>query len=125
MFIAMNRFRVARGSETEFEQVWLSRDVHLRTVAGFEALRDKASFRRSMTLMTLVWGFGLIGEAALAGALVCALSVRQYLLVAPVIGNGAVGALALWTFWYSRRQRRRRVGHGARIEAASPAVSAA
>ncbi len=37
MFIAMNRFRVARGAETEFEQVWLSRDVHLRTVAGFEA----------------------------------------------------------------------------------------
>ena len=36
MFIAMNRFRVALGSETEFEQVWLSRDVHLRTVPGFE-----------------------------------------------------------------------------------------
>ncbi len=37
MFIAMNRFRVASGSETEFEQVWLSRDVHLRKVPGFEA----------------------------------------------------------------------------------------
>jgi len=37
MFIAMNRFRVALGSETEFEQVWLSRDVHLRQVPGFEA----------------------------------------------------------------------------------------
>ncbi len=36
MFIAMNRFRVALGSESEFEQVWLSRDVHLRTVPGFE-----------------------------------------------------------------------------------------
>ena len=35
MFIAMNRFRVALGSETEFEQVWLARDVHLRTVPGF------------------------------------------------------------------------------------------
>ncbi len=37
MFIAMNRFRVAPGSETDFEQVWLSRDVHLRTVPGFES----------------------------------------------------------------------------------------
>jgi heme-degrading monooxygenase HmoA len=36
MFIAMNRFRVALGSETEFEQVWLSRDVHLQHVPGFE-----------------------------------------------------------------------------------------
>lgn len=35
MFIAMNRFRVALGSEADFEQVWLSRDVHLRTVPGF------------------------------------------------------------------------------------------
>ena len=35
MFIAMNRFRVAPGSESEFEQVWLARDVHLRQVPGF------------------------------------------------------------------------------------------
>jgi heme-degrading monooxygenase HmoA len=32
MFIAMNRFRVAKGSETAFEQVWLSRDSHLDKV---------------------------------------------------------------------------------------------
>jgi heme-degrading monooxygenase HmoA len=35
MFIAMNRFKVARGSEAGFEQVWLSRDTHLRDVPGF------------------------------------------------------------------------------------------
>ena len=29
MFIAMNRFRVAKGSEADFEHVWLSRDSHL------------------------------------------------------------------------------------------------
>ncbi len=29
MFIAMNRFRVAKGSEAAFEQVWASRDSHL------------------------------------------------------------------------------------------------
>ena len=37
MFIAMNRFRVLRGSETEFETVWTSRDTHLRGVPGFIA----------------------------------------------------------------------------------------
>ena len=35
MFIAMNRFRVAKGSESAFEQVWLSRDSHLDKVPGF------------------------------------------------------------------------------------------
>ena len=35
MFIAMNRFRVAPGSEAEFETMWKSRDSHLQSVPGF------------------------------------------------------------------------------------------
>jgi heme-degrading monooxygenase HmoA len=35
MFIAMNRFRVKRGSEQDFEDVWLNRDTHLQKVPGF------------------------------------------------------------------------------------------
>ncbi|HEY7663466.1 MAG TPA: antibiotic biosynthesis monooxygenase [Xanthobacteraceae bacterium] len=35
MYIAMNRFRVKRGSEEAFEEVWLSRDSHLAKVPGF------------------------------------------------------------------------------------------
>jgi len=35
MFIAMNRFRVVRGCEAAFENVWLSRDTYLDTVPGF------------------------------------------------------------------------------------------
>jgi heme-degrading monooxygenase HmoA len=35
MFIAMNRFRVKKGSEEAFEQVWLSRDTQLTKVPGF------------------------------------------------------------------------------------------
>ena len=37
MFIAMNRFRVRKGSERDFEQVWLTRDTHLGGVPGFIA----------------------------------------------------------------------------------------
>ena len=37
MFIAMNRFRVAPGSESEFEQIWMTRDSHLSGVPGFMA----------------------------------------------------------------------------------------
>jgi heme-degrading monooxygenase HmoA len=35
MFIAMNRFRVKKGSEEEFERVWLNRDSYLDLVPGF------------------------------------------------------------------------------------------
>ena len=35
MFIAMNRFRVKKGSEQDFEAVWLGRDTHLEKVPGF------------------------------------------------------------------------------------------
>jgi heme-degrading monooxygenase HmoA len=35
MYIAMNRFRVASGSEADFEAVWRNRDSHLREVPGF------------------------------------------------------------------------------------------
>ncbi len=35
MYIAMNRFKVAPGSEAAFEHVWTSRDSHLRSVPGF------------------------------------------------------------------------------------------
>ena len=35
MFIAMNRFKVLPGAEGAFEEVWVSRDTHLRGVPGF------------------------------------------------------------------------------------------
>ena len=44
MFIAMNRFKVIKGSEAAFENVWLSRDSHLDKVRGF------VEFQRSHAL---------------------------------------------------------------------------
>jgi heme-degrading monooxygenase HmoA len=35
MFIAMNNFQVVAGKEGEFEQVWKTRETHLRDVPGF------------------------------------------------------------------------------------------
>jgi heme-degrading monooxygenase HmoA len=35
MFIAMNRFKVKKGSEEAFEKVWLSRESYLDQVPGF------------------------------------------------------------------------------------------
>lgn len=39
MFIAMNRFRVRSGSQTDFERVWRERDRQLHTVPGFVEFR--------------------------------------------------------------------------------------
>lgn len=35
MFIAMNRFKVRKGSEEAFESVWMNRESYLDRVAGF------------------------------------------------------------------------------------------
>lgn len=35
MYIAMNRFKVALGSESAFEEIWKSRDSRLQDVPGF------------------------------------------------------------------------------------------
>ena len=36
MFIAMNRFKIVKGKEKEFEDVWKNRDTHLKGVNGFK-----------------------------------------------------------------------------------------
>ena len=46
-----------------------------------------------MTLATLVWGFGLVAEAALACVLVFALSIRQFLIVSPILGTSVIVSL--------------------------------
>jgi heme-degrading monooxygenase HmoA len=35
MFIAMNRFKIIKGEEAEFERIWTERDTHLNEVPGF------------------------------------------------------------------------------------------
>ena len=39
MFIAMNRFRIARGFEEGFESVWSNRESYLERVDGFREFK--------------------------------------------------------------------------------------
>ncbi len=80
-------------------------------VAAFEAKRDLPRFRRVMTLMTLVRGFGLLASPALACALVLTLSIHDRLLASPPVGYGSHGALTMWTVCYLPRPA---PGHGGR-----------
>ena len=73
----------------------------------FEQLRVHRHFRRGMTVMTLVWGFGLLAQTAVACLLVFHMAIRNYLLVSPFLTYGTMGALALWTFFYVKQMKRR------------------
>ena len=35
MYIAMNRFRINLGKGADFEEIWRTRDTHLKDVPGF------------------------------------------------------------------------------------------
>jgi hypothetical protein len=92
----------------------LARAGKLRTSPAeaerFEALRSKQRFRRAMTVMTLVWGFGLLAQTVVACVLVFRISIRHYLIVSPIFGYGMMGGLALWNLWYVNRLQKRGAG---------------
>ncbi|EJL57054.1 putative enzyme involved in biosynthesis of extracellular polysaccharide [Rhizobium sp. CF122] len=55
MYIAMNRFKVAIGSEADFEEVWRNRDSSLSQVPGFvefRLLRGKTNTEEEYTLFS-------------------------------------------------------------------------
>jgi hypothetical protein len=83
----------------------------------FEALQVHAGFRRTMVVMTWAWGLGLLADVAVSVVLVFALSIREYLIVNPILGYGTMGALSLWSFLYGQRAKRR--GEARRAAAAA------
>ena len=72
--------------------------------------------------MTLVVGLGLIVDAGISAVLVFALSIRDYLIVGPILGYSWLGGLGLWIFWYGRRARRQSEARRA-AEAADPSAA--
>jgi len=87
----------------------------------FEALRSNKYFRRTMMVLTVVWGLGLLVDAAISIALVYTLSIKTYLAVNPFVSYGFMGGLSLWTFLYVRLQRQK----GAARRAAAQQAGAA
>lgn len=58
MYIAMNRFRIVRGQEAEFERIWKERDSHLAEVPGFvefHLLRGPAEEDHTVYLSHSIW----------------------------------------------------------------------
>jgi hypothetical protein len=86
--------------------------------ARMEQLRDDPMFRRSMNVMTAVWGLGLLADVAISAVLVFTMSIKEYLIFNPLFGYAVLGGLGVWTFWYSRR--RREMGDAARARGGAP-----
>jgi len=103
------RAQMVRNSSDELEE--------------FEALRSNKYFRRTMMVLTVVWGLGLLVDAAVSIALVYTLSIKTYLVVNPFVSYGTMGGLSLWTFLYVKRQRRKGAARRA-AEAAQQAQAA-
>lgn len=74
-------------------------------VARFNSLWQDQSFRSFMTLITFVWGLGFLLEAAIRTFLVFTLTIPQFLIISPLILNGILGGIVLWTILYSRKRR--------------------
>jgi heme-degrading monooxygenase HmoA len=59
MYIAMNRFRIARGREEVFEELWRKRESHLDGVPGFREfhlLRGPSDDQATLYASHSVWG---------------------------------------------------------------------
>jgi len=88
---------------------WLARAGVARqgpeALAAFDSRKDIPLFRRTMTIMTLVWGFGLLADAGLGALLVRTLSISDYLLAGPMLGYAVTAALILWTVLFTRHQQ--------------------
>ncbi|HET9146944.1 MAG TPA: VC0807 family protein, partial [Acetobacteraceae bacterium] len=69
----------------------------------FDEQSEKPEFRRVMTVMTIVWGLGLVAETGIRTVLVFSLPVGRFLIFGPVVGYATIGLLMLWTFLYVRR----------------------
>ena len=73
----------------------------------FSALWEEPRARRVFTVMTAVWGMGLLLEAGIRAVLALELSTGRFLTVSPIAGWVVIGSLLYWTITYSRASRRR------------------
>ena len=81
--------RMQPAKEAEFAQLW----------------EVSPQFRRSFTVMSLVWGVGLVFEALLRIPLVFVLPVEVMVTVSTLMIIVAFVLLAVWTKWYADRMQ--------------------
>ena len=77
----------------------------LRHIPALDVLQARQEFQRDMTMLTAVWGIGLLAETAAACVLLYCMPIQEFLIVNPVVAYSAMGGLVLWSLWSAKRWR--------------------
>jgi hypothetical protein len=77
-----------------------------RAVAMAERYRTVPAVRHGHFVASMVWGFGLLGEALVRVLLVLVLPISVVVGLSTALVVVVIGSLMGWTLWYMRRVRR-------------------
>jgi len=74
-----------------------------------------------LTIITAIWGLGLLLECGVQVILAFTLTVEQFLVIHPIVHYSFLGVLLLWAFLFARirRSRKHKVREGAPNEPAN------
>lgn len=75
--------------------------------AAYDELWELPPARRTFAIITTVWGFGLISEAAARITMAAFLPTGTFLAASPALAAAAFGGMFAFTVWYSRWSRQR------------------
>ncbi|MFJ6717585.1 MULTISPECIES: VC0807 family protein [unclassified Streptomyces] len=95
-------------------------DGTAESTAWWNGLWQYEGFRRTLTVMTTVWGVAYLAEAAVRVALTYVLDTDTMVTVSPIMIYTVLGLLALWTARYGKRSQ----AEGERRTAAAAAAHA-
>jgi hypothetical protein len=74
----------------------------------FQQRASQPGTRSVLTIVTAVWGIGLLLECGVQVLLALTLTVEQVLLISPIVRYGVLAILLLWAIFFARRRRSRR-----------------
>ena len=99
--------RFARRPLTFYIGRALSAGADQRRVQLYDQLWERPAARATFWVINLVWGIGLICDAAVRVVLAANLSTGAFLGASPVIGFAFIGSMAAFTVWLVGRSRHR------------------
>ncbi|MFI9061578.1 VC0807 family protein [Streptomyces sp. NPDC053429] len=94
------------------------------STAWWNGLWQYEGFRRTLTVMTTVWGVGYLVEAAVRVALTYVLDTDTMVTISPIMIYTVLGLLALWTARYGKRSQAEGERRAAEAAAAAQAAAA-
>ncbi|MFH8572065.1 VC0807 family protein [Streptomyces sp. NPDC017993] len=92
------------------------------STAWWNGMWQYDGFRRTMTVMTAVWGVAYLLEAGVRIALAFVVDTGTMVVISPVMAYGVLGALSVWTALYAKRSQaagERRAAEAAAAQAAA------